>query len=516
MFYGLTAAPRALRNFNLLARSLILLFAFRSIIVASATWRPAWDELNFLHRAVCVNQTLLAGDWPGLHECMLMLFKSPVLMLVLLPLGQVGDHADLIRMAPVMLALFNFSVVLGIAALSSRLRVPISMLLVTAVAIAANPLNYAVGGALLIDTFLGFLVTLLVLFFAFEIHSRATCTRSFVIRGAFWGLIGTLGVMSKITFGYFVITLFIPMIALVWRREGARAVLLRCISCTIVSMPGMIVFVFYANQYFAHALRASFGSLAQLYGDNLGLVEFVTTQLMATKVGGVVLLIMAVVAIAALVRRRQIDRTALYLFLVVLGYFWLTANGVNRDARFFLPFWLTVPWCIAIIMRRPEGIEVQDGVIRDLALAGLASVFFALPAIKNYDLSTLEISRETLRLAPKDRPIRVLTASDTGDFNVESVLLAYQLDKTHFPAGLLVDTLVYDTVSGRTLDQSIARLRLADIVLFRFPLDIASSSLWSNAHQEDYLRVAQAEGLELAVLGPAPSVHVFLMQHPPR
>lgn len=509
------AAFRKLRDFDLLARMLLLVVASRPIIVASATWRPAWDELNFLHRAVCVDRTLFSADWAGLHECLLLLNKSPVLMLLLLPFGQIGDNVDLIRAAPVMLAIFNFCAVLGIALLTWRLRVPLAVVLVAAIAIAGNPLTHVVGGALLVDTFLGFVVTIAVLLFAFEVNSNATSRRSAALRGVVWGMVGTAGVMSKVTFGYFIILLFVPMIGIVWYREGFRPVLIRVLSCVVISLPGLIVFALYANQYFAHALKASFGLVAELYSDHLTLTDFIAAQLTGTGLGGVILLVMAVAAIVTTVRRRVLDRTSVYLLLVLLGYFWLTANGVNRDARFLLPFWLALPWCLALVMRESEGAEPQGTPVRDFGLAALVGVFLALPSIKNYDLSSVELSINALRTAPMDRPARVLTATDTGNFNIESVLLAYQLDRRRFPAGLLIDTLVYDRVSGRTFDESMARLRSADIVLFRFPLDPATAALWSNEHHEAFLRVAQAEGRELAVIGPAPSVHVFAMRRPP-
>jgi hypothetical protein len=505
-----------LRDLDLLARMLLLVFASHSIVVASATWRPAWDELNYLHRAVCVDRTLLAGDWAGTHECMLLLFKSPVLMLLLLPVGQIGDNVDLIRMAPVMLAVFNFCAVLGIALLTWRLRVPLAVVLVAAIAIASNPLTHVVAGALLIDTFLGFVVTIAVLLFAFEASSNATSWRSAALRGALWGLVGTVGVLSKITFGYFVVLLFMPMVGIVWYREGFRPALIRVIGCAVVSIPGLIIFALYANQYFAHALKSSVGSFAELYSDHLTLKAFIALQLTGTGFGGVILLVMAAAAIVTTVRRRVLDWTALYLLLVLLGYLWVSANTVSRDARYLLPFWLALPWCLAFVLRAPDGSGPQGAPVRDFALAGLVGVFLALPSIKNYDLSGVELSINALRTIPTDRPVRVLTATDTGDFNIESVLLAYQLDRRRFPAGLLIDTLVYDGVNGRTLDQSMARLRSADIILFRYPLDPKTAALWSNEHHEAFLRVAQAEGRELAVIGPDPSVHVFVMPRQPR
>src|ERR1044072_8776564 len=315
------AAPAAftrLRDFDLLARMLLLVFASRPIIVASATWRPAWDELNFLHRAVCVDRTLFSADWAGVHECMLLINKSPVLMLLLLPFGQIGDNVDLIRMAPIMLAILNFCAVLGIALLTWRLRVPLAVVLVAAIAIAGNPLTHVVAGAVLVDTFLGIVASIAVLLFAFEVNSNATSWRSAALRGALWGLVGTAGVMSKVTFGYFIILLFVPLMAIVWYREGTRLVLIRALGCVVISIPGLIVFALYANQYFAHALKASFGLVADLYSDHLSLTAFIAAQLTGTGFGGVILLVMAVAAAVTTVRRRALDRTSLYLLLVLL------------------------------------------------------------------------------------------------------------------------------------------------------------------------------------------------------
>jgi hypothetical protein len=505
-----------LDDIDLLARMLILVFGARSLLVASTTWRPAWDEMNYLHRAVCVNHTLFDWDWRGVHECLLGLNKSPALMLLLLPFGQIGDNVDLIRAAPTMLAILNFLLLLVIGLMTWQLRVPLAVALVATIAMAGNPWSHVVGGALLIDTCVGLVVTVAILLFAFEASSKAASGKSAALRGVFWGMVGTAGVMSKMTFGFFAILLFAPLVGVIWYREGLRHAIIRLLCCGGASIPGLIVFALYGRQYFWEATRSSFGSLAPMYADSLTLREFIVGQFMGTGLGGSVLLLMAAAVIVITVRRRAADWVVLYLLLVLLGYFWLVSNTVNRQARFLLPFWLALPWCLALVMRNPADGSPKGSPVRDFALAGAVSVFLALPSLKNYDLSGVQLSLNVLRTIPTDRAARILTASDSSDFNVESMLLAYELDRRRFPAGLSIDTLVYDGVNGRTLEQSLARLRAADVVLFRIPLDPAMAASWPNARYEEFLQVTNAEGRKIAVVGPAPSAHVYVMSRPPR
>lgn len=505
-----------LRDFDLLARMLILVFAARSFVVASTTWRPAWDELNYLHRAVCVNHMLYDWDWRGVHECMLGLYKSPVLMPLLLPLGQIGDNVDLIRAAPTMLAIVNFILLLVVGFMTWKLRLPLTVVLVAAIAMAANPLTHVVGGALLVDTCVGLVVTIAILLFAFEASSKAASSKSAALRGVLWGLVGTAGVMGKMTFGYFVVLLFVPLVGVVWRREGGRRTIIRIVCCLGVSIPGLIVFALYGHQYFWNALRSSVGSLSQMYADNLTLGEFVVGQFRGAGFGGLVLVVMAAAAIARTVCRRAADRAAPYLLLMLFGYFVLVSNTINRDARFLLPFWLALPWCLALFLRELSDERPRGAPVRDFALASLVSVFLALPSLKNYDLSGVQLSLSLLRTIPTDQAARIVTATDSSDFNVESMLLAYELDRRRFRFGLSIDTLVYDGVNGQTLEQSLTRLRAADVVAFRIPLDPAMAASWSNARYEEFLRVATTEGREVVVVGSASPVHAYVMPREPR
>ena len=439
------------------------------------------------------------------------LYKSPVLMLLLLPFGQIGENIDLIRFAPLTLAIFNFFLLLVVGLMTWRLRIPLTVVLVAAIAMVGNPLTHVVGGAVLIDTCVSLVVTIAFLLFAFEASSRAVSGKSAALRGLFLGVVGTAGVMSKMTFGYFAIFLFVPLAAIVWYREGVRHIAIRVFCCIVVATPGLIVFALYGNQYFWNALRSSIGPLAEANADNLTLWEFIVGQLTASGLGGLILLLMTAAAIFTTLRRRAVDWTVLYLLLVLVAYFWLVSNTVNRQARFLLPFWLSLPWCLALVVRGPSDEKLQGAPLRDFALAGLVSVFLALPSLKNYDLSSIELSRKVLRTIPGDRSTTVLTATDSPDFNIESVLLAYELDRGRFPAGLGIDTLVYDRVNGRTLEQSLARLRTADVILFRIPLDHTMAAYWPNASYNEFLRVAQTEGREIAVIGPTPSAYIYIM-----
>ena len=77
-----------------------------------------------------------------------------------------------------------------------------------------------------------------------------------------------------------------------------------------------------------------------------------------------------------------------------------------------------------------------------------------------------------------DRPIRVLLASDEPSFNIETMILGREL---HFVrlSRLSLGTVVYDAIHGRTLEQSIARLRAADVVVIRDPPEPGAPE-WAN------------------------------------
>ena len=236
-----------------------------------------------------------------------------------------------------MLAILNFLLLLVIGLMTWQLRVPLAVALVATIAMAGNPWSHVVGGALLIDTCVGLVVTVAILLFAFEASSKAASGKSAALRGVFAGDDSE----NRWRHQQDDIRLFCNPTVCAFSRSnlvpgGASS---RHHSASFVaedlSIPGLIVLALYGRRnYFWETVPSSFGSLAPMYADSLTLREFIVGQFMGTGLGGSVLLLMAAAVIVITVRRRAADSAVvLYLLLVLLGYFWLVSNTVNRQHR---------------------------------------------------------------------------------------------------------------------------------------------------------------------------------------
>ena len=92
-----------------------------------------------------------------------------------------------------------------------------------------------------------------------------------------------------------------------------------------------------------------------------------------------------------------------------------------------------------------------------------------------------------------DHPIRMVIATDVPYFNLETLVLAQQVDWEALST-IEIDQVVYDAANGRSPDYSEEKLRSADFVLMKWPVAMPPADEFSNRFVSRFLRTAQACG----------------------
>ena len=108
------------------------------------------------------------------------------------------------------------------------------------------------------------------------------------------------------------------------------------------------------------------------------------------------------------------------------------------------------------------------------------------------DLRYVREARAVLATLPQDRPVTLLVASDDSAINLDTVLLAQQLDLARF-RNLHIDTVVYDEALGQSLDAILDRFGKADAVLM-LKAPIRKSPEWTNRHAERFREYLKSLG----------------------
>jgi hypothetical protein len=358
-------------------------------------------------------------------------FKSPIMAALLIPAGPIDGDVMKLNVAWLVLVFSAFLQVLALSSLTIRLQIPLSTVLLAALAVCLNPQLHQFQGAFLADYLLSFTILNSFLLFALEATREESNDRGAALRGAMWGLQCSIGMLTKLTYGYFGLLLFAPAMWLGKKRP--RHVVIKVTSAMIVGAAPAFLLLAYAEGFLNHAFGASFGSISKFYTDNLSTGAFISSEIRGARVTWLIVILIVIQA----TWRRDLDRrrlwTALYLMLIVVGYFIISTLSANRDPRFFFPVWVVLPWCVAV------GVAPKDLYVRILQPGAGATlvqmlliVLLLLPGISHFNFRELEEARSALDVLPKDRKVTVLLASDEPGFNVETLILARELDYSAF------------------------------------------------------------------------------------
>jgi hypothetical protein len=194
------------------------------------------------------------------------------------------------------------------------------------------------------------------------------------------------------------------------------------------------------------------------------------------------LLFLLVLFIRGLLIEKQGRLVRLLPIGIILSYLFVAAMSQNRDPRFTIPVMIAMPLCLGWTNLRPASeTTVKPAPILAALLVG---TLFAIPMAGRPDIAPIERAGELLKNLSQGRQTTVLLATDGGFFNVETVELARQIGGDYLRP-VRVDTLVYDEVNKRSLEDGLKRIDNADYVLFLKPNN-APGPDWTMTRAKDY------------------------------
>lgn len=460
---------------------IILLIALAPLAVGYDRVVPTWDELFFLHNAVCVNRSVFALSLSGIDLCFSETAKSPLMALLLIPAGPLSGAAEKLNIIPVILALTTLAMVILLGWLLHRTRVPLAAVVIAAAAAALSPSLMGGNAPFLADGLLAVTTLDTLLLLLLEWEDPATTAAHAFRRGALWGLVGSVGILSKLTYAAFAGLVFLPLLVIAFRRGGKRSTLIELGVALIVGSAALLILARYGKLYYAHAFGAAFGGVSSFYDDGQSRWVF-----LRAAVGSNLPITIACALLtgwAALKLKRSPTRVviAVYLVAVMFLYLFIAAGSPNKDPRFFWPVWLALPFCCAVGV--PPWGPRRTPARFPAAVAISVAVALSLPMAGRFDLSSVQKALSIVRFAHDANARSLIVGADTARLNIETFLLAKQLEWAPFH-DMSIDTIVYDITRGLSVEQSLARLSRADAVVF-FPID-GSAPGWSNERIDQF------------------------------
>lgn len=482
----------------------LLLLIFAPIAVSPASLRPAWDEIFFLHNGVCVAHAVAHHSLKALDGCLGEMAKSPVMAFLLVPGGDMqGDPTKLV-IAPFVLALTCFSQVMLLGYLGLRARIsPLALVLAALAGMLCRPLRNN-GAPFMVDGLFSLVVANLILMMIVEARSPSRDRAQAAWDGFLWAAILSLGMLCKVTFGFFAVFATPVAVILSCRKAGWRLTAIKAAVATVLSLPAGIMMLRYGHLYWNHAAEASFGTLSTFYDDHLSRFAFIRETLTTIRPLLAAVVIFLIWIVLGLRKKRPAPGVAAYGVAIVIAYFLLSSGSPNKDPRFFWPVWVTLPFCLAAMvpvepvpdLRRRMGTTVPV----------LLAVALALQNLGRFDFQGINEAVDALHSLP-DGPASVEIATDEPAFNIESLLLAQQLDYAH-EARKSIGTVVYDVTRKLAEAHSIETLGKADYVIGRFPPSPGAEP-WANQYSADFQKSLDESKRPVTKLAEHPTISIY-------
>jgi hypothetical protein len=302
-----------------------------------------------------------------------------------------------------------------------------------------------------------------VLLIPYEARLLRSSVGASVLRGLLWGAIFSLGVMTKLSFLYFVV-LIIPILFLVrLHRAGLRSAIAALIAFSCSSAPAALYLIRWGKPAFALAKGTSFGSVAQFYYSPL--IQFLG-NIVRESPGVVLPCILTVSTLIYLAVKKQLTQSwpAFLALLITAGFAMVVLAAPARDVRYAFPVIVSLPFLAALLLSGKAGALPRRSAALVAALAFCALLVAAVPVRHRAVRQTLARCDAVLALADRSNAKSVLLATDSPTLNANLMVVAREFAPTGVAAS---GSLAYQAMSGVPIEQDFRLLTKVDAVVFQ-------------------------------------------------
>jgi hypothetical protein len=318
--------------------------------------------------------------------------------------------------------------------------------------------------AFLADSLLAWTSLAAVLLLPYEAKTHCPSIRDALMRGILWGSILSLGIMTKLSFLYFIVVIVPTLFLIRLHYEGLRSAVVALIAFACWSAPSAIYLVRHGRDAFELAKGSSFGRIGQFY--YIPLLPFLGNTIRQSP-GLLLSFVLTATALIYLVIRRPriLWGTDFLAVLIMIGFVIVVLASPNREIRFAFPAIVALPFLTAILMSGKQ----QPVPGRSAALAA-GLVFCGLLAASvptRHRATTQSLSRADAVLAQAARcnAKRIMLATNSSTLNSDLMHLAIEVSASG--ASVIVRTLTYGTTSGWLIDEDFYRISEQDLVVFQ-------------------------------------------------
>jgi hypothetical protein len=364
-----------------------------------------------------------------------------------------------------------------------------------------------VAAGLMVDSLLAWNAFAAILLIPYEAATHASTTADALVRGILWGIVFSVGAITKVSFLYF-IALIIPILFVIrMRNNGLRSAFLSLISLIVCSFPVIIYWLRYGLPALKFGWATSFGPTARIYAVPLSQFLILT----ARQSPGMLLTGMYAIAavVYLIVKRRYIAwDTILLSLLIMIGYCTICLASSNREIRFLFPGIIAFPFLIGMLIcgKTPTFSRGPATTAAILVFCFMAAV--SVPMLHRADRQSIALSEAVLAQAVESNAKHILLATDSSSLNDPKMRLAIAVSPSDAPVETA--TLALSADFGLPIEKDFRDIREADLVVFQD--NEALDSPLSNGRLPEYEQYTRqhfgdapikvVDGLRIYGLGP--------------
>jgi hypothetical protein len=447
------------------------LFAL-SVAPTFISYRPylfdSFDDAEYFQRAIAVSRAFWSWNVQGLLAAMVSI-RPPAMTLLGLPWGPLASWDEAGRCFITLAAVISLLATLCLY-LMMRIGVKPFFLVAASMCVFASmgPYPYPLVEAhlqatgFLADSLFAWTALAALLLIPYEARIRCTSTGNAVLRGILWGLIFSLGVMTKFSFFFFVVLIVPVLLFIRLHQDGLRRALAALIAFACCSTPSAFYLLRWGRAAFENAKVYSFGSDADV--NHIPLLSWLHYEVRYSPGIGLSFMLIAAALIYLVINRRLTRSWPDFLaLLIVTGFCIVVLASPNRHIRYEFPAFVAGPFLAGLLMsgKGRSVPRLYATLFASLVLCGLIAA--SVPTGHRPDRKILSRCEAVLAQAVRCNAKRIVLATDSPTLNVYLMDLAQEFSAPD----VTVDSLHYQALMGVPIEQDFHIISESDQVVFQ-------------------------------------------------
>jgi hypothetical protein len=449
--------------------SVVFVLFIAPTLVSYAPYSFRWDDADYLWRSIRASQAFWSGNGHDLLSAMVSI-RPPVMTLLGLPWGPLASWDDA---GKCFITLTGLTALSAACALFLLLRIGVNSFYLVVASICvfaalgpwpAGTYAHFFSSGFMADSLFAWSAFAAVLLIPYETQKTNPSFKSDLVRGVLWGVIFSLGAITKVSFLYFILLIIPTLFVIRMRESGTRSALLSSVSLAACSLPVTIYWLRYGLPALKNGWAASFGHDAPLY--HVSFLRFLSSIVQASP-GLLLFGVFVVTGIVFMIAKRRLVAwwPNIVPLLITVGFCAISLASSNRQLRYSFVGIIAVPYLIALLISDKSDAFPRSAATTVAMISFCCLLGAGLPMWHRAERQCIAKSETVLAQAVSFNAKRVLLATDSSTLNGD--LMHVAIEVSPWLPQIETESLAWNAASGQPIEADFEKISKFDLVVFQ-------------------------------------------------